>query len=75
MLHPIVRTLVKVAIASLVLGAIMAHFGITVEQLMQKTGLLAERVARLADHRAGLVPVLSVPPATPAQQRIARTRT
>ena len=44
MLHPIVRTLVKVAVASLVLGAIMAHFGITVEQLMQKTGNSAERI-------------------------------
>src|SRR5476651_2540661 len=44
MLHPIVRTLVKVVVASLVAGAIMAHFGITVEQLMQKTGLSAERL-------------------------------
>ena len=44
MLHPFLRTLVKVAVASLVLGAIMAHFGITVDQLMQKTGLTAERI-------------------------------
>jgi uncharacterized BrkB/YihY/UPF0761 family membrane protein len=44
MLHPFLRTLVKVAVASLVLGAIMAHFGITVDQLMQKTGLSAERI-------------------------------
>ncbi|HSP51061.1 MAG TPA: hypothetical protein VLN61_12965 [Pseudolabrys sp.] len=44
MLHPILRTLVKVVVASLVAGAILAHFGITVEQLMQKTGLSAERI-------------------------------
>ena len=44
MLHPFLRTLIKVAVASLVLGAIMAHFGITVDQLMQKTGLTAERI-------------------------------
>ena len=44
MLHPFLRTLVKVAVASLVLGAIMAHFGITVDQLMQKTGLTAARI-------------------------------
>jgi hypothetical protein len=44
MLHPLLRTLVKVAVASLVLGAIMAHFGITVEQLLQKSGLSIERI-------------------------------
>jgi hypothetical protein len=48
MLHPFLRTLVKVAVASLVLGAIMAHFGITVDQLMQKTGLTAERIEAYA---------------------------
>jgi len=44
MLHPLFRTLVKVAVASLVLGAILAHFGITTDQLMLKTGLSAERI-------------------------------
>jgi acetyl-CoA acetyltransferase len=44
MLHPLLRTLVKVAIASLVLGAIMTHFGITADQLMAKTGLTAEQI-------------------------------
>ena len=44
MLHPFLRTLVKVAVASLVVGAILAHFGITADQLMQETGLSAERL-------------------------------
>ncbi len=44
MLHPLIRTLVKVAIASLVVGTILAHFGITIDQLMQQFGLTYERV-------------------------------
>jgi hypothetical protein len=44
MLHPLLRTLVKVIVASLVLGTALAHFGITVDQLMLKTGLSADRL-------------------------------
>ena len=44
MLHPILRTLVKVAVASLVVGTILAHFGITAEQLMRETGLSVEKI-------------------------------
>ena len=44
MLHPILRTLVKVVVASLVVGAVLAHFGITAEQLMHKIGLSADRI-------------------------------
>ena len=44
MLHPILRTLVKIAVASLVVGTIVAHFGITTEQLMHEFGLLADRI-------------------------------
>jgi hypothetical protein len=44
MLHPIFRTLVKVAVASLVVGTVMAHFGITAEQLMRETGLSVDRL-------------------------------
>ena len=85
MLHPILRTLVKVVVASLVVGTILAHFGITAEQLMHESGLSAERIedyaqtglrlglaalaARLAGDRADLVSDLSVPPAAPAQQQ------
>jgi hypothetical protein len=44
MLHPLLRTLVKVMVASLVAGAILAHFGITADQLMHKTGLTVDRL-------------------------------
>ena len=43
MLNPLFRSLVKVAVASLVVGTIMAHFGITVDKLMREFGLSAER--------------------------------
>ncbi|HZL31925.1 MAG TPA: DUF6460 domain-containing protein [Pseudolabrys sp.] len=48
MLNPILRTLVKVAIASLVVGTILAHFGITAEQLMREFGLSADRLEEYA---------------------------
>lgn len=44
MLHPLLRTMVKVAVASLVLGTVLAHFGITAEQLMRETGLSPDRL-------------------------------
>jgi len=44
MLHPILRTLVKVAVASLVVGTVLGHFGITAGQLMQTLGLSADRI-------------------------------
>jgi acetyl-CoA acetyltransferase len=48
MLHPILRTVVKVAVASLVVGTILGHFGITAEQLMREFGLSAERIEDFA---------------------------
>jgi acetyl-CoA acetyltransferase len=48
MLHPLLRTLVKVAVASLVVGTILAHFGITAEQLMHEFGLSADRIEEYA---------------------------
>jgi Domain of unknown function (DUF6460) len=48
MLFPILRTLVKIAVASLVVGTIMAHFGITAEELMRNVGLSSDRVADYA---------------------------
>jgi acetyl-CoA acetyltransferase len=44
MLNPLLRTLVKVVVASLVVGTILTHFGITAEQLMREFGLSAERI-------------------------------
>jgi hypothetical protein len=48
MLHPLIRTLVKVVIASLIVGTILTHFGITADQLMREFGLSFERVEELA---------------------------
>jgi len=44
MLFPIFRTLVKVAVASLVVGAILGHFGIIADQLMRAAGLSVENI-------------------------------
>ena len=44
MLHPLVRTLVKVAVASLIVGSVLAHFGITAELLMKEFGMSFERL-------------------------------
>jgi acetyl-CoA acetyltransferase len=52
MLHPFLRTLVKIAIASLVAGVILSHMGITPDELMRQFGLSRERVEELA--RQGL---------------------
>ena len=48
MLHPLIRMVVKVAIASLIVGTILAHFGITAEQLIKEFGLSFERIEELA---------------------------
>jgi hypothetical protein len=47
MTHSLLRTLVKVLVASLIVGTILAHFGITTDQLMKDFGLSGERVAEL----------------------------
>jgi hypothetical protein len=39
MVHGFVRTLVKVTVASLIVGSIMAHFGVTPDRLLQESGL------------------------------------
>jgi Domain of unknown function (DUF6460) len=44
MLYTTLRTLAKVAVASLVVGTILAHFGLTADQLMRAVGLSTERV-------------------------------
>lgn len=44
MFGPFLRTLVKVIVASLVVGTILQHFGITAEQLMNELGLSVERI-------------------------------
>jgi hypothetical protein len=47
MLHGILRTLVKVAVASLIVGTILAHFGITTDQLIREFGLSQDRIMEL----------------------------
>jgi hypothetical protein len=46
MLNPLVRTLVLVA--SLIVGTILSHFGITAQQLVKEFGLSYERVEDIA---------------------------
>jgi hypothetical protein len=48
MFHAFLRTLVKVTVASLIVGTILAHFGITTDQIIQASGLSQERIMELA---------------------------
>ena len=48
MLESLLRTMVKVAVASLIVGTILAHFGITTEAVMKEFGLSTERMIELA---------------------------
>lgn len=47
MLHPLLRTLVKIAVASLVVGTILTHFGITAEEIGSQVGLTPERAVEM----------------------------
>ncbi|MGA8610998.1 MAG: DUF6460 domain-containing protein [Xanthobacteraceae bacterium] len=44
------RTVVKVLLASLIVGTILAHFGLTADDLMRATGFSADRVEHMARH-------------------------
>ena len=44
MLNPLLRTLVKVAVASLIVGTVLAHFGITADQVLKDFGITPERI-------------------------------
>jgi hypothetical protein len=48
MLGRLTRTVVKVLIASLIVGTILAHFGITTGELIKAAGLSPERIEELA---------------------------
>jgi hypothetical protein len=50
MVHGFLRTLIKVTVASLIVGTILAHLGITPEQLIKASGLSQDRVVELARH-------------------------
>ena len=41
-------TLIKVAVASLIVGTVLAHFGITADQVLKDMGVTPERLSELA---------------------------
>ena len=47
-MHDFVHTLVKLAVASLVVGTVMSHFGVTAEKLIGAFGLTPDRTLELA---------------------------
>ena len=47
MLAHFLRTFIKVAVASLIVGTIFAHFGITIDQVLREFGITTDRVAEL----------------------------
>lgn len=48
MLDDFFRTLIKITVASLVVGTVMSHFGATPERLMTAFGLSPERLVQIA---------------------------
>ncbi len=48
MFHAFLRTLLKVTVASLIVGSILTHFGVTTDRIMREVGLSQERVMDLA---------------------------
>ena len=48
MLNRLTRTLVKVVVASLIVGTILGHFGITTNELINAAGLSSERIEEFA---------------------------
>jgi hypothetical protein len=48
MVSRLTRTLVKVLIASLIVGTILAHFGLNTDQLIKTAGLSPDRIEDLA---------------------------
>jgi len=50
MLARLFATLVKIAVASLIVGTVLAHFGITADQILKDMDVTPERLAELARH-------------------------
>lgn len=48
MLNRLTRTVVKVLVASLIVGTMLAHFGIKIDQIIKMTGLSPERLQDMA---------------------------
>jgi hypothetical protein len=47
MVESLLRTVVKIAVASLIVGTILAHFGITIDMLAKEFGLSGARILEL----------------------------
>jgi hypothetical protein len=61
MLVSFLRTLVKVAVASLIVGTILAHFGIDFQTVTKEFGLSSERIESVVRHGiAWLLPNLAL---------------
>ena len=54
MFHAFVRTLLKVTIASLIVGTVLAHFGVTTDRIMREVGLSQDRVLELREQIAAI---------------------
>ena len=48
MLARLFASLVKVAVASLIVGTVLAHFGITADQVLNDMGVTPERLSEMA---------------------------
>ena len=48
MLIHLTRTVVKVLVASLIVGTVLAHFGITTDELIKAAGLSPDHIGELA---------------------------
>lgn len=46
-MYRLILTLLKIVTASLIVGTILSHFGITSEKLMGEVGLTPERIAEI----------------------------
>ena len=51
----VLHTVVKIAVASLIVGTILAHVGITLETLAGELGISPERLAELVRQAAAVV--------------------
>ena len=52
MVQALLRTLAKVALASLIVGTVLSHFGITADQVIQEVGLSQQQVVDLLQRGA-----------------------
>ena len=49
MVHALLRTVFKITVASLLVGTVLSHFGITADRIMQEAGVSPQRLAELAE--------------------------